>query len=97
MREERELTEEDKKGENVNPILLKETLLRLWGYDLTLGCKWWGCAQLRPRVAFDQILGHMRDRRLSFPRTDQNGGADLVGRLGWILTRAGASASERGR
>ena len=36
-----ELTEDDHEGENVNPVLLDEALLRLGRDDLTLGCKRW--------------------------------------------------------
>lgn len=49
----RELTEDDHERKNVNPVLLKETLLWFGRDDLTFGCKRWRRAQLWPRVAFD--------------------------------------------
>ena len=36
-----ELTEDDEEGENVDPVLLNETLLWLGWDDLTLRCQRW--------------------------------------------------------
>jgi len=52
------LTKDNHEGENVNPVLLDETLLGLRRDDLALRGERWGGAQLRPRVALDQAPDH---------------------------------------
>ena len=73
-RKRTELTKNEDEGEDINPILLDEALLWFRFDDLTLGRKGWRRAQLRPRVAFDQIPDHRHARHLSPQRTNQNAG-----------------------
>jgi len=53
-----ELTKDNHEGENVNPVLLNETLLGLRRNDLALRGERRRGAQLRPRVALDQAPDH---------------------------------------
>jgi hypothetical protein len=49
------LTDDNHEPDDVNPVLLDESLLWFGSNHLAFGRKRWRGAQLRPRVAFDQI------------------------------------------
>ena len=78
-REKAELTKDNHEAEEVNPILLYEAFLWFGHDNFALGREWWRGAQLRPRVAFDQIPDYIHVCHLSPQRTNQTPRPDLVG------------------